>query len=74
MHSIPLSCTSAPCKLLFLNPGVYRLVQATVGIGTVLPFPPLVVPHPLSFPRGGGGTVTWSTQKFSLRLIVLLCR
>ena len=23
--------------------------------------------------RGGGGTVTWSTQNFSLRLIVLLC-
>ena len=35
--------------------------------------PPLVVPHPLSFPRGGWGTVTWSTQNFSLRLIVLLC-
>ena len=34
--------------------------------------PPLVVPHPLSFPGGGGG-VTWSTQNFSLRLIVLLC-
>ena len=32
--------------------------------------PPLVVPHPLSFPGGGG--VTWSTQNFSLRLIVLL--
>ena len=37
------------------------------------PPPPRVVPHPLSFPGGGGGTVTWSTQKFSLRLIVLLC-
>ena len=35
---------------------------------------PLVVPHPLSFPGGGGGwgTVTWSTQNFSLRVIVLL--
>ena len=32
---------------------------------------PLVVPHPLSFPGGGG--VTWSTQNFSLRLLVLLC-
>ena len=32
---------------------------------------PLVVPHPLSFLGGGG--VTWSTQNFSLRLIVLLC-
>ena len=38
-----------------------------------LPPPPLVVPHPLSFPGGGWGTVTWSTQNFSLRLIVLLC-
>ena len=36
MHSIPLSCTSSPCNLLFLNPGVYGLVQATVGVGTVL--------------------------------------
>ena len=34
--------------------------------------PPLVVPHPLSFPGGGGGAVTWSTQNFSLRLFVLL--
>ena len=39
-------------------------------------------PPPLSFPTpsrpcrspGGWGTVTWSTQNFSLRLIVLLCR
>ena len=29
------------------------------------PVPPLVVPQ--------GGGVTWSTQNFSLRLIVLLC-
>ena len=36
------------------------------------PPPPPVVPHPLSFPRGGWGTVTWSTQNFSLQLIVLL--
>ena len=39
----------------------------------LVPPPPLVVPHPLSFPRGGWGTVTWSTQNFSLQLIVLLC-
>ena len=39
-----------------------------------VPSPSLVVPHPLSFPGWGWGTVTWSTQKFSLRLIVLLCR
>ena len=38
-----------------------------------VPPTPLVVPHPLLFPRGGWGTVTWSTQNFSLRLIVLLC-
>ena len=36
MHYIPLSCTSSPCNLLFLNLGVYGLVQATVGVGTVL--------------------------------------
>ena len=29
-----------------------------------LPPPPLVVPHPLSFPKGGWGTVTWSTENF----------
>ena len=29
------------------------------------------VPPPLVIPRGGG--VTWSTQNFLLRLIVLLC-
>ena len=34
------------------------------------PLPPFVLPHPLSFPGGG---VTWSTQKFLLRLTVLLC-
>ena len=31
----------------------------------------LVLPHPLSFPGGGG--VTWSTQIFLLQLTVLLC-
>ena len=36
MHSIPLSGTSSPCNLFFLNPGVYYLGQATVGVGTVL--------------------------------------
>ena len=36
MHYIPLCCTSSPCNLLFLNPGVYGLVQATVGVGAVL--------------------------------------
>ena len=36
MHYIPLCCTSSPCNLLFLNPSVYGLVPATVGVGTVL--------------------------------------
>ena len=35
--------------------------------------PPHVLPHPLSFPGGGGGGVTWSTQIVLLRLTVLLC-
>ena len=48
------------------------LLQSIPTCPTSTP-PPLVVPHPLSFPRGGWGTVTWSTQNFSLRLIVLLC-
>ena len=36
MNHLPLSCTSSPCKLLFFNRAVYGLVQATVGVGTVL--------------------------------------
>ena len=43
------------------------------GINNVISTPPpLVLPHPLSFPRGGWGTVTCSTQKFFLPLTVLL--
>ena len=34
--------------------------------------PPLVLPDPLSFPGRGWGTVTSSTQNFSLQLTVLL--
>ena len=37
------------------------------------PPPPPVSPTPCRSPGGGWGTVTWSTQNFSLRLIVLLC-
>ena len=37
-----------------------------------IPPPPLSFPTPCRSPGGGGG-VTWSTQNFSLRLIVLLC-
>jgi hypothetical protein len=36
LHYIPLSCTSSPCNLLFLDLGVYGFVQAAVGVGTVL--------------------------------------
>ena len=36
MHYIPFFGTSSPCNLLFLNLGIYGLVQATVGVGTVL--------------------------------------
>ena len=37
------------------------------------PPPPLSFPTPCRSPGGGGGGVTWSTQNFSLRLVVLLC-
>ena len=39
---------------------------------TAVPPPPLVLRHPLSLPREGWGTVTCSTQSFSLQLTVLL--
>ena len=45
----PPSCTSSPCNLLFLNPGVYGLVQATVGVGTVL-----IWDFCVAYTRGGG--------------------
>ena len=76
-----------PWKMMILNPldalipnipfsffAEFR-VRITYGArGSVsVPSPPRVVPHSLSFPGGGWGTVTWSTQNFSLRLIVLLC-
>ena len=36
--------------------------------------PPQILPHPLSFPGGGGGgTVTWSTQIFSVRFSLCCC-
>ena len=38
-----------------------------------LPHGPLSFPTPCRSPGGGWGTATWSTQNFSLRLIVLLC-
>ena len=61
-------------SLLFGDGVSVHWIPSRVGVHLLIPPPPFVVPHPLSFPRGGGwGTVTWSTQKFSLRLIVLLC-
>ena len=35
MHYVPLSGTSSQCNPLFLNPGIYGLVQAIAGVGTV---------------------------------------
>ena len=50
MHYIPLSCTSSPRNLLFLNRGVYDLVQATVGVGTIL-----IWYFAVAYTGGGGG-------------------
>ena len=52
MHYIPLSCTGSPCNLLFLNLGIYGLVQATVDVGTVL-----IWDFCVAYTRGGG--VLW---------------
>ena len=41
--------------------GVVAAAMATVAVVAAPPLP--VLPHPLSFPKGGG-TVTCSTQKF----------
>ena len=49
MHYIPVSCTSSPCNLLILGLGVYSLVQATVGVGTVL-----IWDFCVAFTRAGG--------------------
>ena len=54
MPYIPLSCTSSPCNLLFLNLCVYALVQATVGVGTVLIYISLGLLRSLY--KGGGVT------------------
>ena len=53
MYYIPLSCTSSPCNLVFLNPGVYGLVQATVGVGTAL-----IWDFCVAYTRGGRGGMT----------------
>ena len=55
------------------------MLVAGTNVSLLPPCPPFLPPPPLSFPTpcrspgGGWGTVTWSTQNFSLRLIVLLC-
>ena len=57
-----------------------EFTQDTIGHQKVMEklSAPKIPPPPVSFPTpcrspGGGGGVTWSTQNFSLRLIVLLC-
>ena len=52
---IPLSCTSSPCNLLFLNPGVYGLVPASrrrdrIDLGFLRSL----------HKRGGGGQPRWA--------------
>ena len=59
VHSIPLACTSSPCNLLFLNLGIYGLVQATVGIGTVL-----IWYFAVAYTKGGGGVGTLQNYSF----------
>ena len=52
MYYITLSCTSSLCSFVFLNPGVYGLVQATVDVGTVL-----IWDFCVAYTRGGGVTL-----------------
>ena len=53
VHYVPLSCTSSPYNLLFLNPGIYGPVQATAGVGPILIWDTCVA----FTQRGGGGRV-----------------
>ena len=57
MHNIPLSGTSPPCNLLFLNPGIYGPVQATRGVGTVL-----IWDFCVAITKGGGAHVEVPTD------------
>ena len=72
-HCQRTDTTLGPSHDFFFGGGGQRLERCSLK-AFCSTLPPLVVPHPLSFPWGEGGTVTWSTQKVSLRLIVLLCR
>ena len=54
MRNIPLSGTSSLCILLILNLGIYGLVQATVGVGTIL-----IWDFCVAIAREGGGDTEW---------------
>ena len=69
MHYVPLSWSTSPCKLLFLNPGVYGLVQATVGVGTVLIWDVCV-----AYARGGGYLRKRAREASSIRSKEAVCR
>ena len=67
-HVLPLWTVALPCFRSPLGPSMdWRSTKKNPPTP-----PPLELPHPLSFPRGGWGTVTCSTQNFSLQLTVLL--
>ena len=68
MHYIPLSCTSSPCNLLFLNLGTYSLVQATVGVGNVL-----IRDFCVARTRGGGGHAIWRLRNSIISVDASTC-
>ena len=68
-----LLCQSSPYQISPL-PNFPPSSISTREVTFRYPHPPVSFPTPCRSPGGGGwGTVTWSTQNFSLRLIVLLC-
>ena len=60
MHCIPLSWTNSPCNLLFLNLGLYGLVQAKVGVATVL-----IWDFCVPYTRGGGYLCNIAHESFT---------
>ena len=60
----PFCHVSLVCKCPFLFSWSSVLAMAELPLLYIVPSPPRVVPHPLLFPGGGWGTVTWSTQNF----------